>query len=98
MHPDLEIFLEEAFQEVQPAVPGVGRVVVEPDYDVTPAPADKALLGHELLELVKSHSGPGEVKVPANLKTLARYIRCVSLLRDPLEGPWVEVVPPGNWI
>jgi len=36
MNPQLEFFLEDAFNSVRPTSPEVGRVVVEPDYDVSP--------------------------------------------------------------
>lgn len=98
MHPDLEFFLEEAFDEIEPLAPGVGRVVVEPDYDATPTAADKAKLAEELIELIKDHGEPGDFEVPPGLKVLSRYIRRVTLRSDPLDGPWVEVAPPGNWI
>jgi hypothetical protein len=98
MHPDLEFFLEEAFDDIEPAIPGVGRVVVEPDYDAAPAAADKTKLTEELLDFVKDHPEPGELAVPPGLKVLAKYIRRVQLRKDSLDGPWVEVAPPGNWI
>ena len=98
MHPDLEFFLEEAFDGIQPVIPGIGRVVVEPDYDAAPAAADKEKLTAELIELLKDHPEPAEFDVPAGLSTLAKYIRRVTLRSDSLEGPWVEVAPPGSWI
>ncbi|MCU1293712.1 MAG: hypothetical protein JWP08_2562 [Bryobacterales bacterium] len=98
MHPDLEFFLEEVFDDIEPVIPGVGRVIVEPDYDAEPAAADKPKLAEELIEFVKDHPDPGETDVPEGLKVLAKYIRRVTLRSDTLEGPWVEVAPPGYWI
>ena len=98
MHPDLEFFLEEVFNDVQPAVPGIGRVVVEPDYDATPSAGDKERLIEELLDFIKDHPEHEDHAVPPGLKVLAKYIRRVTLRSDTVEGPWVEVAPPGNWI
>ena len=36
MDPQLEFFLEEAFSAVRPTSPQIGRIVVEPDYDISP--------------------------------------------------------------
>ncbi len=98
MHPDLEFFLEEAFDDIEPAVAGIGRVIVEPDYDAAPAASDKEKLVGELLDLLKDHAGPGEFDVPPGLKVLSKYVRRVTLRSDTLDGPWVEVAPPGSWI
>ncbi len=98
MHPDLEFFLEEAFADIQPIVPDIGRVVVEPDYDATPLPEDKAVVAEELTQMIREYPNSGERAVPPSLRTLAKYIRRVTLRRDSLEGSWVEVAPPGNWI
>lgn len=98
MHPELEFFLEDAFDGIEPAVPGVGRVIVEPDYDAEPNASEKEKLTAELIKLVKEHPKSGEFGVPPGFDLLAKYVRRVTLRTDPLEGPWVEVAPPGNWI
>ncbi len=108
MHPDLELFLEEAFQSVQQTSPEIGRVVVEPDYDVAPDPQDSGQLASELLQclcvkrtLTAKHLQRAEgydVEIPGAYRVLRKYIRRVTLHADTVEGEWVEVAPPGNWI
>lgn len=98
MHPDLEFFLEETFDQIQPSLPGIGRVVVEPDYDAEPDPSEKDKLRAEFLQFVRDHPDSGEVDVPSDSGVLAKYLRRVTLRKDAVEGPWVEVAPPGNWI
>ena len=107
MNPDLEFFLENAFESVQPTSHKIGRAVVEPDYDVDFSSADAAPLAKELVECISeqtidpaalaSHEG-FEFSPPANFPLLAKYIRNITLHEDGAQGPWVEVAPPGNWI
>ena len=52
MNPRLEFFLEDALESVQPTSPDIGRVVVEPDYDVSPIDNDASALVRELRELL----------------------------------------------
>jgi hypothetical protein len=69
MHPDLEFFLEDAFQCVKPTSPEIGRVVIEPDYNVTPEGKDAGHLASELTQCLReavitpaalsSHDGQG---------------------------------------
>ncbi len=98
MHPELEFFLEEAFDPIEPLISGIGRVIVEPDYDTAPDALEKEKLTSELIQLVKDHPEPGEVSVPTELAILAKYVRRITLRSDSLEGPWIEVAPPGSWI
>ncbi len=98
MNPDLEFFLEDAFDPIQPTSGAIGRVVVEPDYDIDPDEKDKAKLRDELVQCLKEHSGEKEFAPPGNFATLAKYVREISLHEDKLEGSWVEVASPGNWI
>lgn len=107
MHPDLENFLEFALSSIPPTSPDIGRVVVEPDYEAEPSESDVPALRDELLACLReqypdktvlaSHQG-FELKTPANYKLLAKYIRSITLHADKIEGAWVEVAPPGNWI
>ena len=107
MNPELEFFLEKAFESVRPTSPEIGRVVVEPDYDVKPSREDARHLASELLQCLReqpidaaalrSHDG-FEIEVPGIYRRLAKYIRRITLHQDKVEGPWVEVAPPGNWI
>ena len=107
MHPDLGSFFDRAFESVQPALPDVGRVVVEPDYDSSPADQDAAQLAAELTQLLReqspeptalaSHDG-FDVHIPDRYPIVAKYIRSITLHQDRAEGPWIEVAPPGNWI
>lgn len=107
MHPDLEFFLEQAFQGVEQTSPEIGRVVLEPDYEVEPDPKDSGHLVSELLqclgevtlvpEVMHSHDGqPIEAAGPYRL--LRKYVRRITLHADTVNGDWIEVAPPGNWI
>jgi hypothetical protein len=107
MHPEIDDFLENAFASVKPTSSSIGRVVVEPDYDVGPAADDGQQLGSELTELLNEqqvdsnalNSPDGfEVKIPSHYKLLSKYLRRITLHADSVEGDWVEVVPPGYWI
>jgi hypothetical protein len=107
MHPDLEFFLEDAFQSVERTSPEIGRIVVEPDYDVEPEPKDSGHLVSELLQCV-SEAKPDkaalakpdgqDIEIPGAYRLLSKYIRKIALHADPVEGSWIEVEPPGNWI
>src|SRR4051794_23477381 len=100
MHPDLEDFLESAFQSVAPTSPSIGRVVVEPDYDCAPSEQDAVHLASELVQTLQgqtespskltSHQGQ-EIEIPGKYRLLALYIRRITLHADKAEGPWVEV-------
>ena len=107
MNPELEFFLEKAFESVQPTSPEIGRVVVEPDYDVKPLHSDAGHLASELVQCLREQpidtaalsSREGfEIAVPGIYRRLAKYILRITLHQDKIEGPWVEVAPPGNWI
>ncbi len=107
MHPDLEFFLEETFKTVEPTTAYIGRAVVEPDYDADVDLEESSALRQELMECLVAQSPlPGQlkdpdgydVKIPAKYPVLTKYIRRITLHEDPVEGPWVEVAPPGNWI
>ena len=107
MHPELEDFLESALNNVQPTSSQIGRVVVEPDYDVAPDTADSASLAQQLLACLSgqalrdgelaSHDGL-EVTLGDDCAVLKKYIRRITLHADSADGAWVEVAPPGNWI
>jgi hypothetical protein len=107
MHPDLEFFLEDAFKSVRQTSSEVGRVVVEPDYDVAPEPNDAGPLANELVQCLcktsinkdalSSHGG-FDITVPSAYRVLGKYIRRITLHADGVEGEWIEVDPPGNWI
>lgn len=108
MNPELDVFLNEAFQSVQPTSPGIGRVVVVPDFEMTANPQDRDKLRDELTRLLREQSpDPPELETPDGLDIqisnnyglLAKYVRSITLHQDPpAEGAWVEVAPPGNWI
>ena len=107
MDPQLDFFLEDAFKSVQPTSPQIGRVVVDPDYDVSPDPRDRDQLAKELVQCIQEHvpdttelaSPQGfEINVTKSFQILAKYILHITLHREPAEQPWVEVAPPGNWI
>jgi hypothetical protein len=98
MHPELEDFLETAFNPVQQTVPGIGHVEIEPDYNVAPDEQERAPLRRELSEALQDSSVPGEVAISDRFPLLKKYVRRISLHREPIPGAWVEVAPPGNWI
>jgi hypothetical protein len=107
MNPDLELFLQDVFGDVQRGDSPVPRVAVEPDYESGSADADPAKLRAELAELLagqavdakqlSSHEGI-EVSIPSKYTELAKSVRRVFLHGDKEEGPWIEVIPPGYWI
>jgi hypothetical protein len=39
-----------------------------------------------------------EVHIPDDQPLLGKYLRSITLHQDAVEGAWVEVAPPGNWI
>ncbi len=103
MNLKIEAFLEDALDGVQPTSQKIGRVVVEPDYEATVSPGDAAPLAAELSQCI-AQSTPAalaessEIAIPENFAVLRRYIRQITLHPDKVEGSWVEVAPPGNWI
>ena len=107
MDPQLDFFLEDAFKSVARTSDAIGRVVIEPDYDVSPIPDDRDQLVQELIQLLQDQSPDSvgldapegvEVEIPNKHPILAKYVRRISLHREPAEEPWIEVAPPGNWI
>jgi hypothetical protein len=107
MHPELEDFLNSAFASIQPTSSEIGRVVVEPDYEVEPSEPDASGLKDELLAFLREQSPDTaaltsrdgfEAKIPSSRGLLTQYIRKITLHQDKLDGSWVEVAPPGNWI
>src|SRR5581483_96363 len=107
MHPEIEIWLEQALESVRPTSDKIGRVVVEPDYNVGLAEQDARPLAGELEQYLRKHtldekalaSHEGfEIEIPHAYPLLAKYIRRITLHRDKADGAWVEVAPPGNWI
>ena len=107
MHPDLEFFLEDALRDVKQTSSAIGRVVIEPDYNVTPDPKDAGHLASELVQCLReavanpaalrSHDGQ-EIEIAGQYPILRKYIRRVTLHANKLEDEWIEVAPPGNWI
>ena len=56
MYPQLEFFLEEAFRSVRPTSPDIGRVVLEPDYDISPDTKERDQLADELVRCIQEES------------------------------------------
>jgi hypothetical protein len=107
MHVELEDFLESAFDPIQPSSSKIGRVVVEPDYDVQPDPSCASHIAQQLSDCIRNQPLTGdrlaarnglEATIGPEYDLLRKYLRRITLFADPLEGPWVEVAPPGNWI
>ncbi|MFL6450775.1 MAG: hypothetical protein ACJ746_24290 [Bryobacteraceae bacterium] len=107
MNPDLELFLQDVFGNIQRGDSPVPRVAVEPDYESGSTDADPEKLRAELSQLLaeqkadenrlRSHEGV-EVNIPSKYTELAKTVRRVFLHGDKEDGPWVEVIPPGSWI
>ena len=100
MHPELEDFLEAAFNSIEPTDSRIGRVVVEPDYDAKPDPNDSQTLKTQLTSCLSDPAlaTSGEIPIGGQYDCLKKYIRSITLHPDKIEGSWVEVAPPGNWI
>lgn len=107
MHAELEDFLESAFSSIQPSSASIGRVVVEPDYNVRPDLSYASHIAEQLSECIRSQpiaadklaSRTGlEANIGPEYGLLRKYLRRVTLHADPVEGPWIEIAPPGNWI
>jgi hypothetical protein len=107
MHPELEDFLQDVLSGVRTTSAQVGRVVVEPDYEAVPAQGDVRRLQQQLSELLDRQSPDAaslaspegyEVHVPEDCPLVAKYLRSITLHQDRVEGPVIEVAPPGNWI
>lgn len=107
MNPDLEVFLQDAFGNLQRGTSSIPRVAIEPDYESGSTDTDPAKLRSELSQLLneqqvdtkalRSHEGI-EVMIPTKYTELAKVTRRLFLHGDKEDGPWIEVVPPGNWI
>lgn len=107
MNPDLEAFLQEAFGSVQRGNSLIPRIAVEPDYESGTTDADPEKLRAQLMQLLAeqhvetkqlpSHEGV-EVNIPSKYTELAKAVRRLFLHGDKEDGPWIEVIPPGNWI
>src|SRR3954451_760112 len=107
MNPDLELFLQDVFCDLQRGDSPVPRVAVEPDYEAGSADVDPEKLTTELSQLLaeqqvgprelSSHGGI-EVSVPSKYGELAKAVRRIFLHGEKEEGPWIEVIPPGSWI
>jgi hypothetical protein len=107
MQPDLEFFLEDALKCVNQTAPEIGRVVIEPDYNATPDDKDAGHLASELVQCLREASvNPvslssrhgQDIEIPGQYRLLQKYIRRITLHANALEGEWIEVAPPGNWI
>lgn len=106
MNPEIEPMLEEAFESIEPVSTSVGRVAVEPDYDSGLSAGDVPQIKQELEKLLSSvqlspdaiASHEGQTVNFSGSLTLSRFVRKISLHGGEADKPWVEVVPPGNWI
>jgi hypothetical protein len=107
MNPDLELFLQDVFGNIERGDSTVPRVAVEPDYESGTTDVDPSRLQSDLLRLLgaqqidsktlSSHEGI-EVDVTNDYPQLAKAVRRIFLHGDKEDGPWIEVIPPGNWI
>lgn len=106
MNPEIETLLEDGLCSLQPTSDAVGRVSIEPDYESEFGAADLPQLRAELEEVlntapvsakaVKEHDGQ-ELDFAA-FPTLTRFVRKIALHGGATATPWIEVIPPGNWI
>jgi hypothetical protein len=107
MNPDLEIFLQDVFGNIERGDSPVPRVAVEPNYESGSTEVDRTRLRSELSQLLaeqrvdtknlSSHEGI-EVNIPKEYAELSKAVLKVFLHGDKEDGPWIEVIPPGNWI
>jgi hypothetical protein len=107
MNPDLEVFLQDILGSLERGSSPVPRVAVEPDYESGSTNVNAEKLCFELLGLIAaqvvdprelaSHEGI-EVPIPNQCVELSKGVRRIFLHGDREEGPWIEVIPPGNWI
>jgi hypothetical protein len=107
VHAELEDFLENAFASIHPSSSRIGRVVVEPDYNVRPDPSCASQIAQQLLDCIRNQPltsdklaarGGLEANIGPEYDLLRKYLRRISLHADPVDGPWIEIAPPGNWI
>jgi hypothetical protein len=107
MHAELEDFLESAFGSIQPSSASIGRVVVEPDYNVRPDVSCASHIAEQLSKCIRNQplaadkltSRNGlEASIDPQYGLLRKYLRRITLHADPVEGSWIEIAPPGNWI
>ena len=103
MNLNVEPFLEDAFESVKQTSDKIGRVIVEPNYDADISAQDAPDLAKQLQECLRDVTAPPspqglEIRIPEHLALLTKYLRQITLHADKIEGPWVEVAPPGNWI
>ncbi len=107
MHPELEDFLNRAFGSLEATSPKIGRVVVEPDYDAQPEEREGSVAAEQLRDCVAREALAEEalaardgleVKIRNEYGLLRKYVRSIRLHANAVEGSWVEIAPPGNWI
>ena len=106
MNPEIESMLDDALASIQSEIDGVSRVEVEPDYESELSAADVPMIKTELEQLIGSAqivpqaiaSHDGQEVSSQNYPALSRFIRKISLHGGAPEKPWVQVIPPGNWI
>jgi hypothetical protein len=107
VHAELEDFLERAFDSIQPTSSSIGRVVVEPDYNVQPDPSCAGHIAQQLSDCIRNQPltsnrlatrGGLQANIGPEYDLLRKYLRRITLHAEPVEGTWIEIVPPGNWI
>jgi hypothetical protein len=102
VNPNLEFFLEDVVRGITPTSSQIGRVVLEPDYDVCERIGDAQSLRDQIVELIRSQNADApdgtEVEIPPAASLLRKYLQRVILYRNRLPGEWIEVTPPGSWI
>lgn len=106
MNPEIEPLLEEKLASLAPTSNLVGRVSVEPDYESGLTATDIQQLRTELEEVLSTvpvsadaiNGHDGQTVDFKAFPTLTRFIRKISLHGGDAVEPWVDVVPPGNWI
>ncbi len=107
MNLQLESFLETALGSIEPTSNQIGRVVVEPDYEASLDEHEASTIAEQLTACLRDQkpepdqlSSPqgDEIQIGNSYPVLRKYVLRITLHADGVEGSWVEVAPPGNWI
>ena len=99
---DLQAFLEDAFDSIQPTSPAIGQGQVDPNYTVAADVSDRGGLAAELVRLIQDHtpdvaSPQGHIiRLPMRYPLLDKYLSSITLRRDRGLGSWVQVEPSGG--
>lgn len=104
---NVEAFLEDAFDKIQPISEEIGRVMIAPNYTVTADELDHNGLSDELARCIRQHkpdltalrSPQGDdIPISQEYPLLRKYVRTITLYKEAGIGSWVQIEPPGNFV